>query len=128
VAWPGKFSHLTNNHITQQFILRDSEVWDGPSWSTMVDVQPNVWQDLHIPFNSLVPVARTRSIPVDQRTPLALDRISAIQIMLSKFAYDGELNRNWREGPFKFVVSEIDAYSNTKTPRYVGRLVGVCVK
>jgi len=94
----------------------------------MVDVQPQVWQDLHIPFASLTPVARTRSIPVDQRTPLALDRISAIQVMLSKFAYDGELNRNWREGPFKFVVSEIDAYSNAKTPRSVRPLVALSVR
>lgn len=37
--------------------------------------------------------------------------------MLSKFAYDGELNKNWAEGPFKFVISEIDAYSNAKTPK-----------
>lgn len=44
------------------------------------------------------------------------------QIMLSKFAYDGELNPNWAEGPFKFVISEIDAYSNAKTPKYVRAL------
>jgi hypothetical protein len=55
-------------------------VWDGPSWSTLIDVKPQVWQDLLIPFSSLVPVARTRSIPEGQRTPLALDRISAIQV------------------------------------------------
>lgn len=39
------------------------------------------------------------------------------QVMLSKFAYDGKLNLRWREGPFKFVISEIDAYSNAKTPK-----------
>lgn len=46
----------------------------------MVDVQPKEWQDLLIPFQSLVPVVRTRSVPEGQRTPLALDRISAIQV------------------------------------------------
>lgn len=70
---------MTPHSQHPQFILRDSEVWDGPSWSTMVDVQPG-WQDLLIPFSSLVPVVRTRSIPEGQRTPLALDRISAIQV------------------------------------------------
>ena len=44
--------------------------------------------------------------------------------MLSKFAYDGELNPNWAEGPFKFVISEIDAYSNAKTPKYVRVVYG----
>lgn len=57
-------------------------MWDGPSWSTMVDVQPQAWQDLMIPFASLVPVARTRSIPEGQRTPLALQSISAIQVYI----------------------------------------------
>jgi hypothetical protein len=82
-----------------KFILRDSDIWDGPSWSTTFDtadgearrrlaegfgrltdafvrvcVWSGEWMDVKIPFSELVPVMRTMSIPPSQRVPFAGDR------------------------------------------------------
>ncbi|TFJ88340.1 hypothetical protein NSK_000689 [Nannochloropsis salina CCMP1776] len=102
---------------TYKIILRDSDQWDGPSWSTMVPTQAGKWADLDVPFTSLIPVARTRSIPADQRQAFRLDQIFAIQIMLSKFAYDGEVNPTYKDGPFKLVIQSIEAYMGPSAPR-----------
>lgn len=107
---------------TYKIILRDSDQWDGPSWSTMVPTKAGEWADLKVPFSSLIPVARTRSIPPEQREPFKLDQIYAIQIMLSKFAYDGNVNPTYKDGPFRLVIQSIDAYvgpNAPRTPRYV---------
>lgn len=62
----------------------------------------------------MVGFARSPPVVLRRETPHPTEHT---QVMLSKFAYDGNLNPNWREGPFKFVISEIDAYSNAKTPK-----------
>ena len=102
---------------TYKIILRDSDQWDGPSWSTMVPTKDGVWEDLDVPFASLIPVARTRSIPPEQRQPFKLDSVFALQIMLSKFAYDGEENPTYKNGPFKLVIQSIEAYQGKQAPR-----------
>lgn len=49
---------------------------------------------------------------------LALDAEStvyAFQMMLSKFEYDGQLNPNFKEGPFSLTISSIEAYTTAPT-------------
>jgi hypothetical protein len=50
---------------------------------------------------------------------LAAGSVHAIQLMLSKFEYDGKLNPNFREGLFELVLSSIEAYCDSTYPRFV---------
>lgn len=41
--------------------------------------------------------------------------VYAFQMMLSKFEYDGQLNPNFKEGPFSLTISSIEAYTTATT-------------
>ena len=47
----------------------------------------------------------------------AVSSVYALQIMLSRFEYNGGLNPNFKEGEFKLVISSIEAYSQDSTSR-----------
>ena len=47
-------------------------------------------------------------------------QISSLQLMLSKFEYDGALNPNFRAGPFALPISSINTYwAGQPAPRFV---------
>lgn len=50
---------------------------------------------------------------------------NSLQLMFSKFEYDGKLNETFVEGPFELPVSSIKAYINDPiTPRYIALFSG----
>lgn len=76
------------------------------------------WQTIKIPFSSLVPVFRAKT--QYDAAPFDPSRVTSIQLMLSKFEYDGRLNPTFREGRFELPVEKIQAYSEDKElPRVV---------
>jgi len=85
--------------------LRCAAAWDGVGYCLSVDTRPGVWQNVDVPFRDLVPVFRARtsrdSPPFD---PLA---VSSLQVMLSKFEYDGALNPRVAMGPFELPIESI---------------------
>lgn len=101
-----------------KFIARTEDAFDGVGYTCSFDTAPGVWQTIRIPFDKLVPVFRART--VTDGSKFDPSHVSSIQLMLSKFEYDGKLNPSWKEGPFELPIQYIKAYLNNPTmPRCV---------
>ncbi|WP_019502184.1 CIA30 family protein [Pseudanabaena sp. PCC 6802] len=94
-----------------KFMLRTSTKWDGVAYCYSFDTLDRNWIDVCIPFTSFVPVFRART--VSDAPPLELQNIYALQLMLSKFEYDGDLNPKFRAGLFELQVQSIKAYGKS---------------
>ena len=80
-------------------ILRDQAGWDTIAWCFSFDTTAGQWIDLKAPLSAFIPVVRGNTL---RSAPRALDRskIYSVQVMLSKYEYDGGLNPNFQEGRF----------------------------
>ncbi|MGB7416283.1 MAG: CIA30 family protein [Thermosynechococcaceae cyanobacterium] len=63
---------------------------------------------IRIPFAELTAVFRAKTVP--DAPPIHQDRIRSLQLMLSKFEYDGALNPNFEPGEFQLFVKTIGVY------------------
>ncbi|GIL91423.1 hypothetical protein Vretimale_17816 [Volvox reticuliferus] len=104
-----------------KLIIRPDANWDGIAYCCSFDTRPGVWQAIRIPFANFFPVFRAKRVAVGSGAqPLDPSAISSIQIMLSKFEYDGQLNPNFRRGPFNLPISHISTYlAADLPPRFV---------
>jgi Complex I intermediate-associated protein 30 (CIA30) len=100
-----------------KLFLRPSEQWDGISYGYSFDTNSNSFTDLRIPFSNLMPVKRAKI--VDDAPPLERRQVSSIQIMLSKFEYDGGLNPSFRPGEFELELCSIGAYGDRTLPQLI---------
>eukprot|EP00198_Chlamydomonas_reinhardtii_P011582 XP_001700919.1 protein with predicted nucleoside-diphosphate-sugar epimerase activity [Chlamydomonas reinhardtii] len=71
---------------------------------------------IRLPFADFFPVFRAKRLSGPTATPLDPSAISSIQIMLSKFEYDGDLNPAFRRGPFRLPFTSIAAYLPAGVP------------
>ncbi len=90
-----------------KFFLRDEQRWDGIAYSFSFDTIANTWIDVRIPFQQLVPVMRAKTV---SGVEVTTQSITALQVMLSKFEYDGALNPSFRPGEFQLEIEAIAAY------------------
>eukprot|EP00611_Tribonema_gayanum_P022365 TRINITY_DN4472_c0_g1_i1.p1 TRINITY_DN4472_c0_g1~~TRINITY_DN4472_c0_g1_i1.p1 ORF type:complete len:449 (-),score=131.65 TRINITY_DN4472_c0_g1_i1:373-1719(-) len=88
-----------------KFTVYDAAGWDRPSWSYSFDTAAGEWADVVIPFSALMPIYRTKTM--QDPPPLNLSTIYSLQLMLSKFEYDGGLNPTWKPGPFSLSLDSI---------------------
>ncbi|XP_074583047.1 protein HIGH CHLOROPHYLL FLUORESCENCE PHENOTYPE 173, chloroplastic isoform X3 [Curcuma longa] len=94
-----------------KLILRTSSDWDTVGYTASFDT-------IKLPFSSFRPVFRARTV-VDA-APFDSSNIISLQLMYSKFEYDGKLNPTFEEGSFQLPFSSIRAYINEPiTPRFV---------
>jgi hypothetical protein len=100
-----------------KLFLRPSEQWDGISYGYSFDTNANSFTDLRIPFSNLMPVKRAKI--VHDAPPLERRQVSSIQIMLSKFEYDGGLNPSFRPGEFELELCSIGAYGDRTLPQLI---------
>jgi Complex I intermediate-associated protein 30 (CIA30) len=100
-----------------KLFLRPSEQWDGISYGYSFDTNANSFTDLRIPFSNLMPVKRAKI--VNDAPPLERRQVSSIQIMLSKFEYDGGLNPSFRPGEFELELCSIGAYGDRTLPQLI---------
>jgi Complex I intermediate-associated protein 30 (CIA30) len=100
-----------------KLFLRPSDQWDGLSYAYSFDTSANAYTDLRMPFSNFVPVQRAKTVP----DAPALDRrqVASLQIMLSKFEYDGSLNPLFRPGEFELELVAIGAYGGKVLPQLV---------
>ncbi|CAI9260669.1 unnamed protein product [Lactuca saligna] len=101
-----------------KLIVRTSRDWDTVGYTIGFDTVKDQWQSIQLAFSSLKPVFRAKTV-VDAQ---AFDpsQIISLQLMFSKFEYDGKLNPTFVEGPFELPVSSIRAYiADPITPRLV---------
>jgi Complex I intermediate-associated protein 30 (CIA30) len=102
-----------------KLFLRPGEQWDGLGYAYSFDTNGSMGNitNLRIPFSNLVPVMRAKTVP--DAPPIDPSKISALQIMLSKFEYDGNLNPNFRAGDFALELFSIGAYGDRILPQLI---------
>lgn len=90
-----------------KFMLRTETRWDGIAHCHSFDTVADSWITVQIPFTAFTPVFRAKTV---SNSPLDPSRIHAMQLMLSKFEYDGNLNPHFQPGFFQLQVESIQAY------------------
>lgn len=93
-----------------KFLLRDSSRWDSLAYSISFDTVRGEWMTVNIPFAALRPVQRAKT--VSNAPPISLGSIQSIQLMLSKFEYDGTLNPHFEAGEFELLLRSISVLTN----------------
>ncbi|NEN96096.1 MAG: NAD(P)H-binding protein [Moorea sp. SIO3I7] len=100
-----------------KFILRNESKWDGIAYCYSFDTQKDQWMNVSIPFADLIPVFRAKTLK--DAAPFNPSRICAIQLMLSKFEYDGALNPKFAPGSFVLQLETIKAYGGITKPQFI---------
>ncbi|NJO42699.1 MAG: CIA30 family protein [Cyanobacteria bacterium CRU_2_1] len=90
-----------------KFMLRTETRWDGIAYCYSFDTQADRWITIQIPFSAVVPVFRAKTV---EGNPIDPHHVYAMQLMLSKFEYDGALNPHFQPGFFQLQVEAIRAY------------------
>ena len=100
-----------------KFIARCEGKWDGVSYCYSFDTDKSKWITVRVAFTELIPVFRAKTLSeVDK---FAADKTYAVQLMYSKFEYDGELNPTFEPGHFELEIASIKVYGGDKKPQFV---------
>ncbi|CAK9152633.1 unnamed protein product [Ilex paraguariensis] len=117
-AYDGLELHVKGDGRRYKFIVRTSRDWDTVGYTAGFDTVEGQWQSVRLPFSSLRPIFRARTVA--DAPPFDPSQIVSLQLMFSKFEYDGKLNPTFVEGPFQLPISSIRAYiKDPITPRLV---------
>ncbi|KAH1055945.1 hypothetical protein J1N35_034010 [Gossypium stocksii] len=117
-AYDGFEVRLKGDGRRYKLIVRTSTDWDTVGYTASFDTIGGQWQSIRLPFSSLRPVFRART--VSDAPPFNPSNVVSFQLMFSKFEYDGKLNPTFVEGPFELPLSTIKAYiKDPITPRFV---------
>ncbi|KAG4195817.1 hypothetical protein ERO13_A06G133700v2 [Gossypium hirsutum] len=117
-AYDGFELRLKGDGCRYKLIVRTSTDWDTVGYTASFDTIGGQWQSIRLPFSSLRPVFRART--VSDALPFNPSNVVSFQLMFSKFEYDGKLNPTFVEGPFELPLSTIKAYiKDPITPRFV---------
>ncbi|XP_038895272.1 protein HIGH CHLOROPHYLL FLUORESCENCE PHENOTYPE 173, chloroplastic isoform X2 [Benincasa hispida] len=117
-AYDGLELRLKGDGRRYKLIVRTSTDWDTVGYTAGFDTAKGQWQSVRVPFTSLRPIFRART--VTDAPPFDPTNIVSLQLMFSKFEYDGKLNPTFVEGPFQLPLSSIRAYiKDPITPRFV---------
>ena len=101
-----------------KFTLRDSDAWDAKyQYCVSFDTKAGSWQTIDLPFEDFLPTSRARRLPAEGTPPLDRSSIHSLQVMLSKFEYDGDLNPSFRPGDFELPIGSITAYKTAEVPK-----------
>ena len=93
-----------------KLFLRTETNWDSVAYGISFDTEASQWITLQLPFAEMIPVFRTRR--VQDATPLDPGRICSVQLMLSKFEFEKQLNPNFSPGPFALQLATLGAYGD----------------
>jgi hypothetical protein len=107
-SWLGLRLRVKGDGQRYKFILRNSGGWDSPAYIYGFDTHENVWMDVSVPFDQLVPTFRARSVP--DAPPFDPAKVFSFQLMLSKFEVDRQLNPKFEAGPFELAVGQVSVY------------------
>ena len=103
-----------------KFILRSEGKWDGVNYFMSFDTVYDFPISVKIPFAELIPTFRAKSVP--DAGAIDSSKIYSMQLMLSKFEYDGQLNQKFEPGSFGLEIENIQAYRTKPIPKII--LVG----
>ncbi len=91
-----------------KLFLRTETNWDSVAYGIPFDTEASQWITVQLPFAEMIPVFRTRR--VEDAAPLDLGRICSVQLMLSKFEFEKQLNPHFSPGPFALQLATLGAY------------------
>jgi hypothetical protein len=100
-----------------KFMLRSETRWDGIAYCYSFDTLADQWITVRIPFDALIPVFRAKTVSSAGR--IDPHQITAFQLMLSKFEYDGALNPSFSPGSFQLQIESIRTYASGSLSRLV---------
>ncbi|MEL4894296.1 CIA30 family protein [Crocosphaera sp. Alani8] len=101
-----------------KFIIRCEGRWDGVGYSYSFDTFYNTPTTVRIPFSDLIPVFRAKTVP--EMGKFDPSCIYSMQLMQTKFEYDGELNPKFSPGLFRLEINSIKAYGHKiNTPQFI---------
>ncbi|MFP4254152.1 MAG: CIA30 family protein [Halothece sp.] len=115
-GYQGIYLRVKGDGNRYKFFLRCDSRWDGIGYAYSFDTQKDHWRDVYIPFSELTPVFRAKVMK--DAPPFNESQINSMQLMLSKFEYDKELNPYFQPGLFRLEVEQIQAYRE-KTPQFI---------
>lgn len=117
-AYQGISLRVKGDGKRYKFIIRCEGKWDGVGYCYSFDTFNNVWQTIDIPFKDLIPVFRAKTVP--EMGDFDSSKVYSMQLMHSKFEYDGALNPQFSPGLFCLEIESIKAYGGqVKTPQYI---------
>ncbi|KAH9314728.1 hypothetical protein KI387_023355, partial [Taxus chinensis] len=117
-AYNGLELRLKGDGHRYKLIIRTSTDWDAVGYTASFDTIKEQWQTVQLPFSSFRPVFRART--VTDAAPFNTSKVASLQLMYSKFEYDGKLNPSFEPGSFELPFSSIRAYLKEPiTPRFV---------
>jgi len=117
-AYDGFEVRIKGDGRRYKLIVRTSTDWDAMGYISSFDTVEGQWQSVRLPFSSLRPVFRARSVA--DAPPFDPSNVLSLQLMFSKFEYDGKLNPTFVEGAFQLPVSSIKTFiKDPVTPRFV---------
>lgn len=100
-----------------KFITRCEGKWDGIGYSYSFDTIYNFPTTIRVPFGDLIPVFRAKTVP--EAGQFDSEQVYSMQLMLSKFEYDGTLNQKFEPGNFNLEIEYIKAYGSKPKPQFV---------
>lgn len=113
-GWQGIRLVLRGDGQRYKVILRNSNNWDSLAYCTSVDTEADHWIGVDVPFAALQATFRAKTQPT--APPLNPATVCSLQLMLSKFEYDGDKNPHFRPGAFALDVRSLDVYRPVSTP------------
>ena len=109
-AYAGLRLRVKGNGLRYKAILRDDAGWDGVGFTRSFDTKAGEWQTIDLSFSEFVPVFRAKTLNGADAKPLDASKVYSMQLMLSKFEYDGMLNPSFATGPFELPIAEVSTY------------------
>ncbi len=100
-----------------KFILRNETKWDSMAYCYSFDTVYNTPMTIRIPFDALIPVFRAKTLP--NAAKFDPSQVYSIQLMLSKFEYDGALNPKFTPGLFQLQIEYIKALGGISYPQFI---------
>ena len=91
-----------------KFLLRDQQTWDSVAYAYSFNTVAQEWSRIRIPFGEMIPVFRAKTVP--DAPALNTKQIRSLQLMLSKFEYNGQLNPHFQTGEFCLYIQSIGVY------------------
>jgi uncharacterized protein YbjT (DUF2867 family) len=116
-AYQGIELRVVGDGKRYKFITRCEGQWDGIAYCYSFDTIYNYPTTVCIPFQDLIPVFRAKT--VQEASDFDSTKVYSMQLMLSKFEYDGELNPRFEPGAFQLGVESIKAYGGQIKPQLV---------
>ncbi|MGB3309244.1 MAG: CIA30 family protein [Nodosilinea sp.] len=112
--WQGTVLYVQGDGQRYKWILRDSPGWDSLAYCRSFDTKAEQMSVVKTPFLEMVATRRARTVP--EATPLNPAQLYSMQLMLSKFEYDGDLNPAFHPGSFRLTVHRLGVYRQGPKP------------